>query len=388
MRIAFVGSGRSVHALSRSRAVAARGHEVRFVTVGHVLPDAEGIDIRTRPLPAHPLAAVRAARGFLADLRSFQPDLLHLHYAGGKLGTMAALSRVHPMVVTVMGGDVLPEQFPGGLPALERRATRRILEQADLLLVKSEALRPALEAWGGFAAKAEVVRWGVDPARFRRDLAAARKMRSRLALSPADRVVVSPRALVPLYNIHLIVEAMPEVLASVPEALLVLTEYRADTRYRETVRQRAAALGLGDRVRFAGAVPASDMPALHSLAEAIVSVPSSDGLPQSLFEAMACETPAVLGRLPAYAEVVTDGESALLVDHAAPAIASALILLLSDERLRVRLAARALERVREVAFLPRELERVEGLYRELVARGPRPAPHRGGWLDLAGLLLR
>jgi glycosyltransferase involved in cell wall biosynthesis len=86
--------------------------------------------------------------------------------------------------------------------------------------------------------------------------------------------------------------------------------------------------------------------------------------------------------------VVTDGESALLVDHAVPAVASALVRLLSDERLRSRLAARARDRVREVAFLPRELERVEELYRELVARGPRAAAKRGQWLDLAGLLLR
>jgi glycosyltransferase involved in cell wall biosynthesis len=387
MKIAVVGSGRSVHALSRSMAVAARGHEVRFVSVGDVLP-APGIEVKTRPLPRHALAAVRAARGFLSDLRDFRPDLLHLHYAGGKLGTMAALAGVRPMVVTVMGGDVLPEQHPGGLSPLERRATRRILEQADLLLVKSEGLRPALDAWGGFAAKAEVVRWGVDPARFRRDSVAATAMRARLALSPQDRVILSPRPLAPLYNVHLVLEAMPAVRTAVPEAVLVLTEYNAEPPYRASLRQRVDTLGLGDRVRFVGAIPAADMPALHSLAEAIVSVPFSDGLPESLFEAMACETPAVLGRLPAYAEAVTDGESALLVDHAAAAVASALVRLLSDERLRTDIAARALERVREVAFLPREVDRVDRLYRELVARGPRPASSHGRWRDLAGLLLR
>jgi glycosyltransferase involved in cell wall biosynthesis len=360
---------------------------VRFVSVGDVL-SAPGIEVKTRPLPRHALSAVRAARGFLSDLRDFRPDLLHLHYAGGKLGKMAALAGIRPMVVTVMGGDVLPEQHPGGLSRRERRATRRILEQADLLLLKSEGLRPALDAWGGFAAKAEVVRWGVDPARFRRDTVAATVMRARLALSPQDRVILSPRPLAPLYNVRLVVEAMPAVRAAVPGAVLVLTEYNAEPPYRASLRRRVDALGLGDRVRFVGAIPAADMPALHSLAEAIVSVPFSDGLPQSLFEAMACETPAVLGRLPAYAEAVTDGESALLVDLAPAAVAAALVRLLSDERLRAAIAARALERVREVAFLPREVDRVDRLYRELVARGPRPASSHGPWRDLAGLLLR
>jgi glycosyltransferase involved in cell wall biosynthesis len=387
MRIAVVGSGRSVHALSRSVAVAERGHEVRFVTAGPVLP-AEGIEVRTRPLPTHPLAAAWAGRGFLHDLHSFRPHLLHLHYAGSKLGTMAALSGIRPLVVTVMGGDVLPEQHARGLSALERRATRRILEQADLLLVKSEALRPALDAWGGFSAKAEVVRWGVDPARFRRDPAGAAAMRARLGLSPRDRVILSPRTLAPLYNIHLLVEAMPEVRAAVPETVLLLTEYSARSDYRESLRRRVADLGLTDRVRFAGVVPAPDMPALYSLAEVAASVPDSDGLPQSLFEAMACGTPVVLGRLPAYAEVVEDGETAALVDRAPAAIASTLVRLLRDEPGRARLAARALERVRQVAFLPREVERVDRLYHDLAARGPHPPRNDGRLLDALGLLLR
>jgi glycosyltransferase involved in cell wall biosynthesis len=130
------------------------------------------------------------------------------------------------------------------------------------------------------------------------------------------------------------------------------------------------------------------MPALYSLAEVAASVPSSDGLPQSLFEAMACGTPVVLGRLSAYTEVVRDGETAALVDLAPAAVASAVVRLLRDGPGRARLAARALERVREVAFLPREVDRVDRLYRDFAARGPRPSRRQGRLLDALGLLLR
>jgi glycosyltransferase involved in cell wall biosynthesis len=70
-----------------------------------------------------------------------------------------------------------------------------------------------------------------------------------------------------------------------------------------------------------GAIPHEEMPAYYSLAEVAVSVPRSDGLPQSLFEALACGTPSVLGRLAAYEEVVTDGESALSADFEPGAVA-------------------------------------------------------------------
>lgn len=387
MKIAVVGNGRTVHALVRGAAVAALGHDVRLVTLGPVLP-VSGIDVRTRPIPVTLAQSVAAARSFLADLRSFGPDLLHVHYAGGKLGTMASLSGIHPMVVTVMGGDVQPEQHPGGLPRLERRATRRLLQQADLILAKSDRLRTEMSALGDFGHKTETIRWGVDPEVFRPRPEAARDLRRRWQLAPQARVVLSPRILRPLYNVHLIVEAMPRVLGSVPEAVLLVAEQRADPAYRTSLAARVEALGLTGRVRFIGACDHAEMPALYSLAEVMVSVPFSDGLPQSLFEAMACETPAILGRLPGYAEVVTGGRHVLLADLQPEALADAIIVLLTDRNRACALAAAARERVREVAWLPEEAKRVDGLYRRLVERPRRHASLAGRVLDGLSLFLR
>lgn len=372
MRIAVVGNGRTVHALVRGAALAARGHQVRLVTAGPVL-DAPGIEVRTRPLPGNPVSASLAARGFLRDLWSFRPDVLHVHYAGNKLGTMALVSGVHPLVVTVMGGDVQPEQHLGGLARLERRATRRLLEEADLILAKSDALRPEIAAFGPFESKIETVRWGVDPALFQPRPREADALRARLGLRADDRAVLSPRLLRPLYNIHLLVDAWPLVLAQEPRAVLLLSEHRADAEYRDALAARVARLGIGECVRFVGRIEHQDMPAFYSLAEVSVNLPFSDGLPQSLFEAMACGTPSVLGRLPWYAEVATDGEHVLLCDLEPPAVASAIARMLTDEPLRRALADAGRRRVLEVASLPREAERVEGFFERLVAR-PRRRP--------------
>jgi glycosyltransferase involved in cell wall biosynthesis len=239
MRIAIVGNGRTVHALVRGGALAARGHQVRLVTAGEVL-QAPGIEVRTRPLPEGPVAGVRAARGFLRDIWSFQPDVLHVHYAGNKLGTMATLSGVHPLVVTVMGGDVQPEQHAGGLPRLERRATRRLLQEADLILAKSDALRPEIARVGPFEAKTETVRWGVDPELFRARPDEASALRARLGLRADDRVILSPRLLRPLYNIHMLVDALPGLLAREPRAVVLLSEHRAEPEYKALLESRIA----------------------------------------------------------------------------------------------------------------------------------------------------
>ncbi len=385
MRIAVVGNGRTVHALVRGAALAARGHLVRLVTAGEVL-DAPGLEVRTRPLPGNPVSAALSARGFLRDIWSFRPDVLHVHYAGNKLSTMALVSGVHPLVVTVMGGDVQPEQHLGGLARLEHRATRRLLEEADLILAKSEALRPQIAAFGPFESKVETVRWGVDPGLFHPRREEAEALRARLGLRADDRVVFSPRLLRPLYNIHLLLEAFPLLLAREPRALLLLSEHRADPGYRETLVARASRPDLAGRVRFVGRIEHRDMPAFYSLAEVSVNLPFSDGLPQSLFEAMACGTPSLLGRLPWYAEVVADGEHVLLCDLEAPRVADALVRLLADATLRRSLAEAGRRRVLEVACLPREAERVERFYERLLAaprRRPAWAPRLLDGLTLA-----
>ena len=372
MRIAVVGNGRTVHALVRGAALAARGHQVRLVTAGEVL-DAPGIEVRTRPLPGNPFSAALSARGFLRDIWSFEPDVLHVHYAGNKLSTMALVSGVHPLVVTVMGGDVQPEQHLAGLARLERRATRRLLEEADLILAKSDALRPEIASFGRFESKVETVRWGIDPDLFQPRPQEARALRARLGLRDDDLVVFSPRIMRPLYNIHLLLEAFPLVLAREPRAVLLLSEHRADPEYRQSLAARAAELGIASRVLFVGRIEHQDMPAFYSLSAVSVNLPFSDGLPQSLFEAMACGTPSLLGRLPWYAEVVTDGEHVLLCDLEPPAIASALTRLLSDAPLRRSLGEAGRRRVMEVACLPREAERVERFYERLLA-SPRRRP--------------
>jgi glycosyltransferase involved in cell wall biosynthesis len=77
---------------------------------------------------------------------------------------------------------------------------------------------------------------------------------------------------------------------------------------------------------------------------------------------MACGTPAILGRLPAYAEVVTDGRTALLVDLRPEAIADGIERILQQPAWAQALAAAAQAAVGETASLSRAVERVDELY--------------------------
>jgi glycosyltransferase involved in cell wall biosynthesis len=315
------------------------------------------------------------AADFLRILRRVRPDIVHVHFAYSYYAWLAAVLGCRPLAVTVMGGDVLFEE-QGEPSRLGKWLTLEVLRQADYITSKSDYLIQVLNNLGGFGDKAERIIWGIPLGHFRRLDAAP--LRAKLALKPGERVVLSPKILQPFYRIHLVVEAMAQVVRAVPGAVLLITEYAADPAYRRELQARIDALGLGASVRFCGDIAHAEMPLYYSVAEMTVAVPSSDGLPQTLLEGMACETPSVLGRLPRYEEIVRHRESAYFVDDDPASIASGIVDLLGDAPLRERIARNALAIVREQGNLDEQAGRVERRFGELArTRAPRAwDPHR------------
>jgi glycosyltransferase involved in cell wall biosynthesis len=119
---------------------------------------------------------------------------------------------------------------------------------------------------------------------------------------------------------------------------------------------------LGDRVRFLGPCPASDMPGLYEGAAALVFPSFFEGFGLALLEAMWCECPIVCSSTTSLPEIA--GDAALLVDPRSPeALAHALNRVLTDQELRSGLVARGRQRVRDFSWTRFTLEVVSVLRR-------------------------
>jgi len=387
LTICAIGSSASAHVVNRVRCFVERGHRVYLISearagidgVTEVVPsEARGQDLPLvkvlnalalrcfrRPFPHRALLGLLL--DFLSILKQCQPDIVHVHYAYSGWAWMAVVAARHPLVVSIMGGDVLFEEQGSPTPR-GRWLTRELLRAADLITSKSTFLIGVLDGLGGFGAKAIRVVWGGDLKRFRKVDADA--LRASLGLSRDQPVILSPKILRPLYNVHLLIEAMPDIVAACPGATLLVTEYGADPHYRQAMAARIQQLGLGARVKFVGHIPQEDMPRYYSLADVSAAVPSSDGLPQTLLEGMACEVPNILSRLPRYEEVVSHEESAYFVDIEPRAIARGVIRILRDAELRDRLVRRAADIVAVEGDFEADVARVEAEYYRLLA-GPR-----------------
>ena len=105
---------------------------------------------------------------------------------------------------------------------------------------------------------------------------------------------------------------------------------------------------------------------LNRLADIAVSVPSSDGTPVSVLEAMACGAAPVVSDLPSLREWITDGENGLLVPVGDPeALAAAIVRLLQQPHLREQFRQRNQEIIHSRADHQVEMQKMEQLYESL-----------------------
>ncbi|MFM8552513.1 MAG: glycosyltransferase family 4 protein [Nitrospiraceae bacterium] len=380
LRLAYIGPARSITTRRWAEWFVRRGHEVTMLTVeptDESLPQGfRQIDLGAGRGPRK-LGRLCSVARLAVQLRRLRPDVVHIHYARG-LAWGQLIAGVSPCVVTVWGSDVLEEQ--GAFKEwYSRILTGSLLRKADLVTVHSaymaDRVRPLLRRDSVTAR----IGWGVDVARFRPGLDGG-ALRDRWRIPEDRRVIFSPRIAQPAYNLDRIICAFPLVRERVPQALLVLAELMPDQAYADDLHRLAADLGVGEHVRFVGAIPYRDMPAWLNVAEVSVMVPRSDGMPNSLWEAMACGTVPVLNRLPQYAELIRDGDNGFFTGLESDALAETLVRALADPAARERMARRNRDIVLELGNQDREMDRMEQWYATLAAgtvSGPAAACDRG-----------
>ena len=368
MRLCFVGPAASVTTRRWVEWFAARGHDTTVITVEPAeSPPFRQIDV-SAPAAPRKLGRLLSAARLALTIRRLKPDVVHVHYARG-LAWGLLLTGYHPYVVFPWGSDVLEEQ--GAFREwYGKRLTCALLSRADLIAVPSEYLERRVRELLPSISRPVRIAPGVNLQRFRSGLD-VRPLRERWEIGEGARVIFSPRLAQPFYRHDRIIRAIPAVREKVPEAVLVVAEHFADREYVAGLRRLAADLGVADRVRFLGEIPYPDMPLWYNLADAVVMVPKSDGLPNSLVEAMACGAVPVLSRLAQYAELVSHGENGFLVDPDEGDLAGALIGALSDPAVKAHIAGANRAKVAAMADQDREMVRMEDWYVRLAQEKPQ-----------------
>lgn len=370
-----------------------RGHEVLlFGTSPDREVDQPGLRVVRRPAydPSRLFRDEPVRRALERTLERFDPEVVHVHnlHALGLdlLGTLAAAGR--PVVQTVhdfgvlcpnswcVRGDGTPCPGGPGAQCFAHRCTdnypydarqvlvamvrlRLVRALVDVALAPSHHLADLLRGQG--FPDVRQLHYFVEE---EEGLAGPIRQREPKNLLYLGR-------LVPEKGIDVLLAALPRILTEVPGTRLTIV---GGGPLAGDLRRRAHELGTGDAVRFHTQVPHAEVRNFYASATAKV-LPSiwSENSPLTAYECLAAGLPILGSRIGGIPDLVRDGETGLLFRPRDPAdlAEKAVRLLRMPAEERAELSRRGRELARTLSR-ERNVGTVEAVYREVVARGPRP----------------
>jgi len=236
--------------------------------------------------------------------RPARPDVVHAHAL-----YQAARLRRHDIPVVI------------NLPGEPHARYASDLQHADALVADGWAADEMPAKLGRPVAR---ISKGVDAALFTADGANRRR---ELGITDGP-VIVSVGRLVPLKNMHVLMDAVRMVRASHPSVRLVLV---GEGPEHDRLERYASEIGIADAVTFAGYVPQAETPSYYRSADVFALSSDFDNSPNVVLEAMACALPVVATNVGGVGSFVDAKRGGALVSRGdAVALAARLIDVLAD----------------------------------------------------------
>lgn len=191
-----------------------------------------------------------------------------------------------------------------------------------------------------------------------------------------DGLVVTVGRLHPIKGLHTAIEAFAVVAGRDARARFLII---GDGEQRASLEAKARALGVGDRVEFAGRMTNEESlkrvasGSAFLLPSEIADDGDRDGIPTSLIESMYLRTPVVSTRVSGIPELICDGENGFLAEPGDVSdIAAKLERLLADPALRTRLGDSGRQTVLDEFGVGRNIDVLIDHWSKIAERGRRP----------------
>jgi glycosyltransferase involved in cell wall biosynthesis len=307
-------------------------------------------------LPMSSEVDLRSVRMLVRILRKHRIQVVHAQK--GKARTLAMIAGlVVKIPVLVLNRGV---SFP--LDPFNRLGytTRRV----TAIVAVCDSIKQGLVKQGVKADKIEVIYSGTDTTRFHPGVDGG-AIRRELGLGP-EHFLITQIGIRSWKGNDDVLDAMAKVAPRLPHARLLFVG--ANAAKAAILREKAAARGIDDRVSVF--LFREDVPEILAASEVTVDASYAGlGLTGTLRESLAVETPVIGTDLEGNPELIVHGETGFLVKPRDPAgLAEALLALASDPARAAAIGRAGRARVEQMFSTQVKVERMEALYRRLLAR--------------------
>lgn len=374
--------GGSRQILELSKALAARGHELRIIAPRFgrrpLQPSPPVLAVPGIPLPGlRPLSYLILSTLVVPTvLYRWRPDAVCWFDSPGQVGPLLGTWLVHRPYLLFVNG--LPQEelrgfwrWPPAMMLVVWGLRRTAGRAAAVVSVCGEILGWMQREWEIKANRCHVVRNGVDPERFRP--IPAKEARRALGLEPERRYVGFVGGFFPWHDLDSVIRAVPAVREAVPGVCFLVV---GDGQMRTSVERLADRLGVRDACLFPGRVPFDQVPQWIGASDACVVLNNPTRLyagdSMKLWEYLACARPVVATVGPGFGDAVEALGSGLAVKvDDVEGLAQALVRLLQDPEERMRMGARGRAAVQQAHTWDARAAELESLFERMIRNEAR-----------------
>ena len=303
--------------------------------------------------------AIRQAVRLAWFLRRARVDVVHSHdiYGNMFVALPARLAGVRAVLLSRRWWHTFPQPK-------HRIANRVAYKLAHRVLANSPSVARSLTSSDGVAPhRITIVPNFVDDAAFEAPRHERQPLLAELGIPRNARVIGVVARLDPIKEHETLLHATALLKTRWPTLHVVIV---GEGENRRALELLCAALGLRDRVHFAGY--RSNVPNLNHAFDVAVLCSRSEGFPNAIVEAMAAGRPVVASDVGGNADAVVHGETGLLAAAGdAAAFADALDTVLRDPTLARRMGEAGRRRAHAEFNATAALTRLEALYNSLIA---------------------
>lgn len=280
--------------------------------------------------------------------------LVHVHWAipTGLIGVMIRFLFKIPFIVTIHGSD-----FRIALEGKEflKKIFLYVCKKAMHIHCVSEVQEKELKKLGILKDKISSFPMGVDE-----NFINLNKRRN-INGENHEFLIVSNRNLIKLYNVPLLIRAIPIILKANKNVKFIIA---GDGEEKEKIIKEVRDLNLTEYVKFLGRIPHKEMPELLMKSDIYVSTSLYDGTSVSLLEAMASGCFPVVSDIPSNREWIKDGENGFLFHPKNEVLlANKIIDAINDKELRYRSSFLNKSLIKEKALWPVCIDKIKELYK-------------------------
>lgn len=372
-------SGAANVVITLANELRSRGHSVKVLALSNTKRSfQDGDDYYIGSLPAFVYPDVRFSiihhNRLLRELKAWKPDVIHMHTetSAARMARAIATADHTPFVMTSHTdyAQFLFGHFSDSRPVrLLFRELGRVIYRGAMVVTAPSEKALSFPLLGTVTPRMVVIPNGIRLEQYQKKATPQERaaLFRRWRLQDNGRTVAIVSRISREKNLHEIIEYFPSVLERLPDAQLLIV---GDGPEREKLEAEVAELGISDSVRFTGRIPPEEVYLYYDMGDVFVSASTFEVHSLTYLEAMARGLPLVCRDDPCLNGVLEDGDNGFAY-HTKQEFVDDVVSLLTDDALRARMRARALEKAADFS-VERCADRMLALYQSVLdAQGIR-----------------